>query len=214
MKHLLILALFLLPFPAYAVDIQGTASVIDGDTLEIHGQRVRLSGVDAPESSQTCQDSRGKKWMCGQKAANALSDKIARRPVACKAVDKDRYGRVVAICSVAGESLNAWLVRNGWAAAYRQYSKAYAPDEDMARNAKTGIWQGEFDMPWDYRKNRKTGGAKASKPVPGVSGYTCGTKRTCKQMSTCEEARHYLTVCNLTRLDSDGDRTPCESLCR
>ncbi len=104
-------------FPAVVLaDMAGQASVIDGDTIEIHGQRIRLHGINAPESGQLCYID-GKRWRCGQRAALALADKIGRRPVACAGRERDRYGRVVAVCRVAGEDLGAWLVGNGLALA-------------------------------------------------------------------------------------------------
>lgn len=130
----------------------GVASVIDGDTLEVHGQRIRLLGIDAPESRQTCTKD-GKPWRCGKDAAFALSDKIGRKPVSCEAKGKpDRYGRMIAICRLGDEDLNAWMVRWGWAMAYRQYSKAYIGEEAIAREARRGIWASEFTPPWEWRK--------------------------------------------------------------
>ncbi len=96
----LIIALCLLATPALA-DMAGTASVIDGDTLEIQGQRIRFHGIDAPESRQLCRLD-GKPWPCGRDAANILADKIARRPVTCEDLGRDRYKRIIARCTVAG----------------------------------------------------------------------------------------------------------------
>lgn len=132
----------------------GTASVIDGDTIDIHGQRIRLHGIDAPESAQTC-TSAGTSWRCGAEAANKLSEKIGRQTVICDKRDTDRYGRAVAVCSVAGQDINEWLVSEGLAVAYRQYSSDYVGKEDEAKGASRGIWASEFDMPWDWRKARK-----------------------------------------------------------
>jgi endonuclease YncB( thermonuclease family) len=134
--------------------ISGVASVIDGDTLEVHGQRIRLHGVDAPEATQLCKDVRGKDYRCGQQAALALADHIGRRPVECEKRDVDRYKRIVAVCRVGSEDLNAWLVSEGWAMAYRQYSLDYASNEGDARGAARGIWQGDFTAPWDWRRER------------------------------------------------------------
>ena len=97
----LAITLFLLATPALA-DVAGVASVIDGDTIEVHGQRVRLHGIDAPESRQLCRLD-GKPWQCGKDAANALADKIARRPVTCEDLGRDRYKRVIARCTVASD---------------------------------------------------------------------------------------------------------------
>ena len=111
----LTIALCLLATPALA-DVAGVASVIDGDTIEVHGQRIRLHGIDAPESRQLCRlDS--KPWPCGKDAANALADKIGRRPVTCEDLGRDRYKRMVAKCTVAGEDLEKWMVTNGLALA-------------------------------------------------------------------------------------------------
>jgi endonuclease YncB( thermonuclease family) len=127
--------------------IAGRASVIDGDTIEIHGTRIRLFGIDAPEGGQYCMVE-GNPTRCGQRAALALSDKINSHPVTCESKDRDSYGRVVAICRVAGEDLNAWMVAQGWALAYRHYSIKYVSQEQEAAAAKRGIWRGEFISPW------------------------------------------------------------------
>ncbi len=129
-------------------------SAIDGDTLEVHGQRVRLHGIDAPESRQLCRLD-GKSWRCGTEAANRLAEKIARRPVSCDKRDIDRYGRVVAVCMVAGEDLGEWLVASGWAVAYIKYSNEYVGVEHSARDQRLGIWASEFDMPWDWRRGQR-----------------------------------------------------------
>ena len=146
-------ALCLLATPALA-DMTGVASVINGDTIEVHGQRVRLHGIDAPESSQPCRlDS--KAWQCGKDAASALAKKIARRPVICEELDRDRYERMVAKCTVAGEELGAWMVANGWALAYRRYSLDYVDEEAEAQAARRGIWAGEFVKPWEWRRGKR-----------------------------------------------------------
>ncbi len=111
----LTIALCLLAAPALA-DVAGIASVIDGDTIEVHGQRIRLHGIDAPESRQLCRLD-GKPWQCGKAAANALAGKIDRRPVTCEDLGRDRYKRIIARCAVAGEDMGAWMVANGLALA-------------------------------------------------------------------------------------------------
>ena len=131
--------------------IVGVASVIDGDTIEIHGQRIRLFGIDAPESSQLCVRPTGERWRCGQRASFALADRIGRATVSCRARDLDRYGRVVAVCFKGSEDLNRWMVANGWAVAYKRYSLDYVADEAGAHRRQTNIWSGGFEMPWDWR---------------------------------------------------------------
>ena len=128
-----LIALLALALPASSETITGTASVIDGDTIEIHGARIRLHAIDAIEGRQTCTLPDGKKWRCGQASAVALSDKIGRAPVSCEVRDIDRYGRVVAICSQQGKDLNRWLVANGWAVAYRRYGRDYVDAETSAK---------------------------------------------------------------------------------
>jgi len=133
-------------------EVAGVASVIDGDTIEIHGQRIRLHGIDAPESRQTCEDATGRLYRCGQRAALALSGKIGRSPVNCRQRGVDRYGRIVAVCFKAGEDLNAWMVRQGWAVAYTRYSTDYVDDQAVAKAQGRGIWQGEFTSPEAWRR--------------------------------------------------------------
>ena len=115
--------------------IVGVATVIDGDTIEIHGQRIQLFGIDAPESSQLCVRPTGERWRCGQQASFALADQIGRAAVTCQPRDFDRYGRVVAACFKGSEDLNRWMVANGWAVAYKRYSVDYVASEAAARRS-------------------------------------------------------------------------------
>ncbi|MBX3428451.1 MAG: thermonuclease family protein [Hyphomonadaceae bacterium] len=116
--------------------IVGVATVIDGDTIEIHGRRIRISGVDAPE--------RGK--MCGninvyQRASLALSDQIGRQSVSCELSGNDRYGRAVGLCRVSGVDVAEQTTRAGWTRDWPRYSgRAYADEEAEARSARRGIW--------------------------------------------------------------------------
>ena len=210
--HCLLIALYLffVSFTAQAAEtsITGRASVIDGDTIEIHGTRIRLQGVDAPESAQTCTTPEGRPWPCGQRAALALADHLGQSTVHCVPSTKDRYGRTIATCDLDGEDLGHWLVSNGLAVAYRHYSEAYVPQEEAAKKDKLGIWNGTFTMPWDYRHQKKTGSSRST-PTPGQ----CGAKSLCSDMTSCAEARFYLTTCGLAGLDRDHDGTPCETLC-
>jgi len=145
--------------PTSAAEIAGRASVIDGDTLEIHGQRIRLWGIDAPESNQLCRGADSLPYRCGAKAANALDAWLAGRPVACRPIARDRYGRTVAACEVDGRDLAEWLVASGLALDWPQYSagKFDAPQR-TAERAEKGIWAGSFVMPWRYRACLRAGG--------------------------------------------------------
>jgi len=160
-----IILLAVLHGTAHAHTILGTASVVDGDTLKVHGERIRLHGIDAPESAQVCMRPNGKQWRCGQQAALALSERIGRSPVSCDGRGQDSYGRTIAVCSVNGVELNKWLVAEGWAVAYKRYSLDYVDAETTARARGVGIWSGSFDMPWDYRKQRWAG-ASSQAPDP------------------------------------------------
>jgi endonuclease YncB( thermonuclease family) len=137
---------------ANSADMVGQASIIDGDTLEIHGSRIRLWGIDAPESSQLCRGDDSLQYRCGAKAANDLDVFIAGRPVSCLPISLDRYGRTVATCSVGGADLGDWLVRNGLALDWPQYSKRkYESAQGDAEQAGRGIWAGSYVEPWRYR---------------------------------------------------------------
>jgi endonuclease YncB( thermonuclease family) len=137
---------------ATAGDFTGQASIIDGDTLEIHGTRIRLWGVDAPESSQLCRGEGSLQYRCGAKAANDLDAFIAKRPVSCLPISLDRYGRTVATCSVGGTDLGDWLVSSGLALDWPQYSKGkYDAPQRHAEQAGRGMWAGSYVEPWLFR---------------------------------------------------------------
>jgi endonuclease YncB( thermonuclease family) len=140
-------------------DLTGQASIIDGDTLEIHGTRIRLWGVDAPESSQLCRGEDSLQYRCGAKAANELDALIAKRPVSCTPISLDQYGRTVATCSVGGVDLGEWLVRNGLALDWPQYSRGlYDKVQLEAEHAGRGMWGGSYVEPWLFRVCIRQGG--------------------------------------------------------
>jgi endonuclease YncB( thermonuclease family) len=159
-------ALLVSAAPAFPDAVVGRASVVDGDTLDIRGTRIRLHGVDAPESAQTCRDAKGQAYRCGQQAALALADHIGAASVSCEQKDVDRYKRIVAVCSAGGEDLNAWLVAHGYALAYRQYAADYVDEEAAARRARRGVWGGAFTPPWDWLKGEREDGASGAAPPP------------------------------------------------
>ena len=140
--------------------ISGIAKVTDGDTIQIEGKKIRFFGIDAPEKKQQCKKpwltisfiSFNKNYPCGQISTDKLKKKINNKFLICKWTNKDRYKRFIAECFKDKTNLNAWMVKNGYAVAYRKYSKKYVTDEINAKNNKLGIWQGKFEMPWDYRR--------------------------------------------------------------
>ena len=150
MRLLVIALAVILAHPAVA----GTTRVIDGDTLEWKGERVRLMGFDAPEMKQSCERD-GVTWLCGKEARKALAEWIGDQDVKCEGDKRDRYGRLLAHCSVDGEDIGEWMVSRGLAVAYYQYSYEYQRAEQGAKAAKLGMWAGEFQKPWDWRKGQR-----------------------------------------------------------
>ena len=134
--------------------ISGTARITDGDTLRLGEARIRMHGIDAPEKAQPC-TRKGKRWACGMAAKEALESLVDGAIVRCIIKDVDRYRRMVGECFAQGRNLNRAMVSQGWAMAYRAYSRDYIDVEDAARAARRGLWAGEFDMPWDWRKSRR-----------------------------------------------------------
>lgn len=126
----------------------GLATVHDGDTLTIGSERIRLFGIDAPELAQECGEP---PWSCGLAARDALIRQIDSQLVSCHPVDRDRYGRVVAICEAGGVDLAQALVSQGLAVAYVKYSTRYVDAETHAKSQKLGVWSGPFDFPWVWR---------------------------------------------------------------
>lgn len=148
------LALLLVVLPVHA-DITGQPRVIDGDTIEIAGERIRLHGIDAPEMKQTCKNRKGKELLCGQLAKQALEKLVRGQGVTCKGDVRDRYKRFIGVCYVGPFNINEQMVADGWALAYRKYSKDYMRAETFAKSRGEGIWGMEFVPPWDWRRQQK-----------------------------------------------------------
>ena len=143
--------------------VTGYAKVIDGDTIKIDAFKIRLDGIDAPEKKQKCKRpyftififTFYEDYSCGQKSTEALIKKINNQTITCKISDTDYFKRLIGECYKRKINLNSWLVKNGHAVAFRKFSKKYVSDETLAKHKKKGIWQGKFEMPWDYRKSKK-----------------------------------------------------------
>lgn len=125
--------------------------VVDGDTLEIDGQTVRLHGIDAPEAGQSCRSAKGGTWPCGKVAIHALEKIVLSKNVKCDDRGTDGYGRTIGVCRVDGEDVDAKMVSLGLAWAFRKYSTDYVALEDQARATQIGVWQAATAPPWDYR---------------------------------------------------------------
>ena len=151
-KAIFLISIFLLVFLLTINDIKSQElKIVDGDTIHLNGEKIRFIGIDTPELKQTC-IKHGIKDYCGITAKKILIDKIANNTVECINKGKDKYKRTLAECFVNNESLSSYLVRSGYAFAYRKYSIKFVSDEDFARINKTGMWAMEFEYPWDYRK--------------------------------------------------------------
>jgi endonuclease YncB( thermonuclease family) len=131
--------------------IIGVPRIVDADTVEAVATKIRLRGVDAPESDQRCLDAKGEIWNCGLEATSMLKKYVGDRIWTCDVGGTDRCGRFLGACTVDGEDVGRWLVRHGWALAFRRYSAAYVADEDYAREHQLGLWSGAFIPPWEWR---------------------------------------------------------------
>lgn len=199
--------------------------ITDGDTLTVlteerRQQRIRLSDIDTPESGQPY----------GARSRQALADLAFQKPVRVVVQDVDRYGRTVGRVYAGPVDVNQELVRQGAAWVYRQYNRdpSLLRVEAEAREAKRGLWalpEAERTPPWEWRQTAQATRRDSAQPQPtpqapaapsrsgNASGFTCGGKTVCREMTSCAEARFYLTECGLTRLDRDRDGIPCESIC-
>jgi endonuclease YncB( thermonuclease family) len=151
-KVILVISVFLLIFFLIFNQVKSQdLRVVDGDTIHLNGEKIRFTGIDTPELKQTCIN-QGIIDPCGVTAKEILIDKISDNEVECISEGKDQYKRTLAECFVNNESLSSYLVRSGYAFAYRKYSKKFISDEDYAKANKIGMWSMKFDYPWDYRK--------------------------------------------------------------
>jgi endonuclease YncB( thermonuclease family) len=159
---LLLLAVLEHGFGTGSIPLHGTARVVDGDTIRLAGQRVRLTGIDAPEREQSCTDAAGQSWACGEVARNAMQKLLAGGDVDCVAGSRDRYGRPLADCRIGSLDLGRTMVATGMAVADGNYSS----EQQAARAAKLGIWGGSFVLPEEWR--REHGGGAPPTPFSGL----------------------------------------------
>ncbi|OFS89881.1 succinoglycan biosynthesis protein [Stenotrophomonas sp. HMSC10F06] len=209
-KGLVVLFLVSASFSGVAAELVGRATVTDGDTLTVAKRRIRLWGIDAPESAQQCTGKDGRTWPCGRRSAAALDGHLLEKTVRCQPKDTDRYGRVVAECFVQGASVNRWMVRSGWAVAYRQYATAFIADEADARQHQRNLWQGPFQMPADYRRSKRDQAARhapvATQPAPGGCQIKGNISRQGKKIYHVPGQRDYARTSIHT---SRGERMFC-----
>ncbi|MDP1666140.1 MAG: thermonuclease family protein [Methylobacter sp.] len=211
----LILTLFSLTINAGEILEGRVVGVHDGDTVTLlmagnQQIKIRLAQIDAPESDQAF----------GQKSKQSLSDMVFNKAIKVDKDTIDKYGRTVGTIIVEGMDANREQIKRGMAWAYTQYlhDQSLIQVEKDAREAKVGLWSDSNPTPpWEYRHGKKISAVHQAAPevntAINASNPSCGSKRYCKEMSSCEEAKFYLTQCGLTRLDGDHDGAPCESLC-
>jgi endonuclease YncB( thermonuclease family) len=161
LRSLLVLALLALPMASLA--LEGPVRVIDGDTIDLGPDRIRLFGIDAPERGQSCRRG-GVDWDCGAWSAQVLADLVRGGKVTCSRQDVDRNGRIVAICHAGGRDIAADMVAAGAAVAYRRYSQRYVAGEIQARAEAVGVWSGQMTRPEDHRHARNA--ARTAAPAP------------------------------------------------
>ena len=135
----------------FDVGFADVLKVIDGDTIVLNGEKIRFSGIDTPELKQKCIKN-DQKVFCGVLAKKLLLEKIGNKTPECIREGKDIYKRTLAECFINGESLSVFLVRNGYAFAYRKYSDKFIKEEEFAKKNKNGLWSMKFEYPWDFRK--------------------------------------------------------------
>lgn len=157
------------PTAGAASTLTGKARVVDGDTLSVAGVRIRLEGIDAPELAQQCTLA-GRPWRAGKSARQRLVRLIADHPVTCRSLGRDGYGRIIASCQAAGRDLAGELVRAGLAWAFVRYSTTFVAEEQAARRAGLGVWQGRCETAWAFRRNRWTRGASAAPAGCAIKG--------------------------------------------
>lgn len=197
------LAALLAASPSLAAEIVGRASVIDGDTIEIRGERIRLHGFDAPEMGQTCSDASGRPYRCGQRAAMFLADWIGSAPVSCQRRGSDRFGRTVGACMANGQPFGAVMVAAGWALPdVRHGGAALSRYAGKAREARRGMWAGNFTTPWEWRAAQRRGGGSGHSGPPRTN---CTELRARGLAPVMRGSPHYHPG-----LDRDGDGIGCE----
>ena len=163
-KIIIFCIIFFFQKNSFALIFEGIPKIIDGDSLEINNNKIRLFGIDAPEKKQICKKpyliisfliSLGfqKKYECGLLATKQLKKLINNKTLKCISESKDRYNRYLSICYLKNKDINSWLVKNGYAIAYKKYSKKYILEEQHAKKNKLGIWKGTFQNPEEWRKN-------------------------------------------------------------
>ncbi|WP_128970838.1 thermonuclease family protein [Bradyrhizobium tropiciagri] len=158
MKYRVMMAalLAIIASPVCAAKLSGAPQILDANTIEIAQTRIRLSGIEAPDTDQICLDAHGQKWACGVAARDALINYSNGRIWDCQTAGVDKYGRSLGSCFIEGQDVNAWMVSSGWALSSAPSTHVYLINEVVASNAFAGLWSGAFITPWDWRRRNKS----------------------------------------------------------
>ena len=156
LNYIVIIFIYFMSFSlANCKSLDNSIRIIDGDTIILNSEKIRFYGIDTPEKKQKCKDRNGLSYPCGEFATNELKKIISSGQLFCKKRATDKYGRSISICYVNGVDINSLMVKNGWALAYRKYSRDYIDEEKEAKDKKMGIWAGKFIAPWRWRKLKR-----------------------------------------------------------
>ena len=156
LNYIVIIFIYFMSFSlSNCKSLDNSIRIIDGDTIILNSEKIRFYGIDTPEKKQKCKDRNGLSYPCGEFATNELKKIITSGQLFCKKRATDRYGRSISICYVNGVDINSLMVKNGWALAYRKYSRDYIDEEKEAKDKKLGMWAGKFIAPWRWRKLKR-----------------------------------------------------------
>ncbi len=180
----IVIFLFLICLNVYGEELNGYARVIDGDSIEIKGIKIRLYGIDAPEVKQICKDLNNNDWKCGLESKARLEKLISNNIIFCKGDNRDRFNRLIAKCYYNNIDLQSWLVLNGLATVYSKYSLEYIYEENIAKNNKVGIWGGDFIYPDKWRSIERENSRKR-KVKDSESNNCC---KICKKGKACGDS--------------------------
>lgn len=191
--------------------ITGRASVIDGDTIEIRGQRIRLAGIDTPESAQLCYNSKGQMFRCGALVANNLSSWLGQRTVTCRTTGESNRERLIANCMVGGVDVAGWLASQGYGFIDPRFATNHRARVEQARSRRVNLWAGRFQLPWEYRRQGRAATyysaltAPRPAPTPSRPFVSCAEARAAGVAPVRRGQPGYNP-----RLDRDGDGVACE----
>ncbi|MGY4402835.1 thermonuclease family protein [Bradyrhizobium sp. USDA 3315] len=178
--------------PSYAFELRAIPQIVDADTVRLGTIKVQLQGIDAPEIDQICTDAGGKTRDCGVEARETLKRYAGSKTWVCRLSGTDRYHRELGTCSVDGEDISSWLVRNGWALAFRRYPVAYV---EFAKRKQLGLWSGAFVAPWDWRHRSSNTTILGAKAVPiDAQRVLTGPRLTEAPLPTCAIKANFRSI--------------------